>query len=153
MQDGGFGFCLSEDMRERVAHLTCAAQGLYFVISGVWPVVHLESFMRVTGPKTDDWLVQAFGLLVAGVGVVLVRAWLRGRSRTVADVALATASTLAFIDVWFVARGRVPPIYLADAAVESAFVVAWIIVLVGTSTTSREDGLAQPTHAKAANKS
>jgi hypothetical protein len=28
-------------------------QGAYFLVTGVWPLVHMPSFLAVTGPKTD----------------------------------------------------------------------------------------------------
>ena len=40
-------------------------QGAYFLATGIWPLLHLASFMRVTGPKTDRWLVKTVGALVA----------------------------------------------------------------------------------------
>src|SRR5690606_20176976 len=49
------------------------AQGWYYLASGVWPLVHYRSFIAVTGPKADDWLVRTFGALIAVVGVELVR--------------------------------------------------------------------------------
>ena len=40
-------------------------QGGYYLIMGAWPLVSLETFEMVTGPKTDHWLVQTVGALVA----------------------------------------------------------------------------------------
>ena len=39
-------------------------QAGYFVVTGVWPIVHMRSFLAVTGPKTDLWLVKTIGVLV-----------------------------------------------------------------------------------------
>jgi hypothetical protein len=33
-------------------------QGLYYTISGMWAQVSIDTFMMVTGPKTDIWLVK-----------------------------------------------------------------------------------------------
>ena len=41
------------------------AQSVYYVSTGVWPIVHLRSFMALTGRKRDTWLVQTFGALAA----------------------------------------------------------------------------------------
>ena len=38
---------------------------------------------------------------------------------------MGSAAGLALIDVIFVARRRISPIYLADAAAETALLVAW----------------------------
>lgn len=107
----------------------CLAQGVYFLASGAWPWIHLESFERVTGPKHDHWLVKTVGALVAVVGGVLVDAAVRGRAadRAVALTAVGTAAALAAIDVNFVQKGRISPVYLADALVEALIVGAWQI--------------------------
>src|SRR4051794_41964369 len=54
------------------------AQGAYYTLTGLWPLVHMASFEAVTGPKTDDWLVRMVGLLAAVIGATLLTA---GRHR------------------------------------------------------------------------
>ena len=102
-------------------------QGLYFAATGIWSLVHLRSFERVTGPKTDKWLVQTVGVLVTVIGGALASAGLR---RTItaetAGLAIGAAVGLGTIDTVFTATGRIAPIYLADAAVEAALVMAWL---------------------------
>ena len=96
------------------------AQGVYYVATGVWPVLDLRSFEAVTGPKQDDWLVRTFGLLIAVVGVELVHrphsAWLGAG----AAAALGAAETV------FVAKGRISPVYLLDAMLGACFVGGWL---------------------------
>ncbi|MDP8905718.1 MAG: hypothetical protein M3N29_10510 [Chloroflexota bacterium] len=98
------------------------AQGAYYIVSGLWPVVHLPSFYAVTGPKQESWLVQTFGLLTAAVGGGLLAAKGREERIAVERIALGAAAALAVADVSFVARRRVGPVYLLDAALEAAFV-------------------------------
>jgi hypothetical protein len=50
------------------------AQGLVYVTSGLWPLVHLRSFEAITGPKTDRWLVKTIGALIAEPGLLQRRA-------------------------------------------------------------------------------
>jgi hypothetical protein len=102
------------------------AQGVYFAATGVWPLLHMRSFERVTGPKVDKWLVRTVGVLVAVVGGVLVSAGMRRavNGETV-GLAIGTAAGLGAIDVVYASCGRISPIYLADAAVEAALVTAW----------------------------
>ncbi|MFH5804425.1 hypothetical protein ACG2DA_10255, partial [Alienimonas sp. DA493] len=56
----------------RWARRLLVGQGLYYVATGVWPLVHIRSFEFVTGPKTDDWLVQTVGALVLAIGGTLL---------------------------------------------------------------------------------
>ncbi len=95
-------------------------QGLYYVATGIWPVLHLRSFMLLTGPKQDTWLVKTFGVLVAAIGTTLVAHQSAATDRSAARVAVASALALSACEIVFVARGRVRPIYLADAALELA---------------------------------
>src|SRR5438270_11614006 len=39
-------------------------QGVYYLLTGVWPLVSIDTFQMVTGPKTDLWLVQTVGALI-----------------------------------------------------------------------------------------
>jgi hypothetical protein len=99
-------------------------QGAYYIVSGLWPIVSLRSFEWVTGPKTDGWLVKMVGLLAAVIGAVLAGRAARGEQP---DIALGVGSAAAFgvIDVVYASRGRISPIYLADAAGEAALIGAW----------------------------
>jgi hypothetical protein len=104
-------------------------QSAYFVLTGIWPIMHIESFMRVTGPKRDLWLVKTVGVLVAVIGATIGLAGLRGRltDETIL-LAVGSALGLATIDIVYVARKTISPIYLADAAVEAVIVVTWCIL-------------------------
>jgi hypothetical protein len=103
-----------------------ALQGVFYLATGVWPLVHIESFMAVTGPKTDLWLVYTVGVLVAVVGAVLLLAARSGRiTPEVVLLAVGAALGLTAIDVIFVARQVIDPIYLLDAAAEVLLVVGW----------------------------
>lgn len=101
-----------------------SAQGIYYVASGLWPIIHLRSFMAVSGRKHDTWLVQTFGAFIAAVGAVLIREANASSGQHAQRLAITTAVTLAAADTWFVSRGRISPIYLADALVELALAAA-----------------------------
>ncbi len=106
-------------------------QGVYYVLTGVWPLVSIDTFQMVTGPKTDLWLVQTVGALIAVIAAVLLAAvWRRRATAEVILLALASAMALIGVDVVFVVRQVIDPIYLLDAAVEALLVVMWIVALI-----------------------
>ncbi len=111
-----------EERGARVA----ALQGAYFVATGLWPIVHLRSFTWITGPKPEGWLVKMVGLLAACVGGTLLAA-ARHRRLTpeLRALALGSAASFAAVDVWYVARRRISPVYLLDAAAEIPLVLYW----------------------------
>jgi hypothetical protein len=97
------------------------AQGAYYVATGVAPFVSRRAFEAVTGPKREWWLVETVGVLVTAVGGGLLGAAARDRvTPELLTIAIGCAGGLAAIDVVYVARGRIAPTYLADAAVQLA---------------------------------
>jgi hypothetical protein len=101
-------------------------QGLFCASTGLWPIVHLASFERVTGPKPEGWLVKTVGALLVATGAALALASRRPLAREWALLGGGTAVALAAIDVWYAGvRRRISPVYLLDAPVELAIAVAW----------------------------
>jgi hypothetical protein len=96
-------------------------QAVYYVVSGLWPIIHLRSFMAVTGPKQDTWLVKTFGAFIVGIGAVLLSARGAGERRLASRLAVTSAVTLAAAEAWYVGRRRISPMYLADAVLELLF--------------------------------
>jgi hypothetical protein len=107
-------------------------QGTYFLITGIWPIVSIDTFQAVTGPKTDLWLVKTVGVVVAIVGIVLAIAGLRD-AVTLEIVVLAAGSALglAIIDIRYSLADAISRIYLLDACVELAIVLLWFQVSLG----------------------
>jgi hypothetical protein len=102
-------------------------QGLYFVATGMWPVLSRRSFERVTGPKADFWLAQTVGVLVTGIGTVILVAERRRRiTPEIQLLAVASATGLALVDVAFVARNRISKVYLLDALAEASLTAGWL---------------------------
>src|SRR4051794_19239540 len=66
-------------------------QGVYYLVTGVWPLVSIETFQMVTGRKTDHletgreadhWLVMTVGVLITAVALtLLLAAWRRKNPR------------------------------------------------------------------------
>ncbi|MDB5073683.1 MAG: hypothetical protein JWM87_4794 [Candidatus Eremiobacteraeota bacterium] len=99
----------------------------YYIVSGVWPLAHMRSFEAVTGPKADKWLVKTVGALALANGVALAFG-ARRDAIALETIVLAACSATAFaaIDLVYVSRGTIRPVYLADAAVELALAAAII---------------------------
>jgi hypothetical protein len=105
-------------------------QALYFVVTGIWPCLEIRSFQKISGPKTDLWLVKTVGVLVAVIGGVIGMAGIRRRiTPEIAGLAIGSSAGLAAIDIFYSGRGRISRIYLLDALVEVLFIVAWAVGL------------------------
>jgi hypothetical protein len=106
----------------------CWVQGMYFLLTGVLPLISIRTFEAITGPKTDKWLVQTVGVLVTVIGAVLLLAAHAQRfSFEIGLLAVGSALGLAAIDIVFVARKRIGRIYLLDAAAEVLLALGWIV--------------------------
>jgi hypothetical protein len=110
---------------------TLVCQGVYYCATGLWPLVSLATFEQVTGPKTDDWLVQTVGVLAAAIGVALLAGAVRPTPvRETIILALCGAFAFGGVDVTFALSGTISPIYLVDAVVQLGFVtflaIGWL---------------------------
>src|SRR5438874_11329800 len=72
------------------------AQGIYYLLTGLWPLLAISSFQRVTGPKHDLWLVQTVGVLIAVIGgTLLIAGWRRRGTPEIFFLAVGSAVGLA----------------------------------------------------------
>jgi ABC-type cobalamin transport system permease subunit len=102
-----------------------AAQAVYYISTGAWAVAHRRSFEAVTGRKPDYWLVRTVGLLATAIGAALAVAARSERSSAESGVlAVGAGAAFSLVDVVCVARRRVDPIYLGDAALHAALAAA-----------------------------
>ena len=110
-------------------------QGMYFLLTGIWPWLHIKSFMAVTGPKTDIWLVQTVGMLAAVIGItLLIQVVTKKIPTTIGWLGLLSALGFGFIDIWFaVVKDIISDIYLVDFGVEVGFGLVWGYFLVSGS--------------------
>jgi hypothetical protein len=101
-------------------------QAIFYVLTGIWSLVGIRSFQKVTGPKVDIWLVKTVGVLVTVIGGALGLAGYRRRiTPEVTILAVGSAAGLAAIDVVYVAQKRIRPVYLLDAAAEVGLIALW----------------------------
>jgi hypothetical protein len=113
---------------EGVRRLVARVQGWFYVATGVWPIVDIDSFQAVTGPKTDLWLVRTVGVLVTVIGATILLAVRQRRLDTpIVVLAVGSALGLASIELVYALAGRISPVYLADAAAEIVIAGIWMV--------------------------
>jgi hypothetical protein len=99
-------------------------QGAYYLATGIWPLISMRTFESVTGPKVDKWLVNTVGVLVGVIGAVLIAGANRRAANPEAQLlAAGSAAGLAAIDVTYVMKRRIAPVYLLDALGEVALLI------------------------------
>jgi hypothetical protein len=107
--------------------VVASLQAAYYAATAIAPLISRRRFEAVTGPKSEWWLVITVSGLVGAIGVSLCLAAIRDEVGAEAAVLGAgSAAALGAIDVVYVARRRIAPVYLLDGAAELALVAAWL---------------------------
>ncbi len=115
-------------------------QTIYYGLTGIWPLVSIQTFQMVTGKKTDHlvtgdendhWLVMTVGVLITAIAISLFVAALRRKlaPETIA-LAISAATGLAAIDFIYVGRRVLFPIYLIDGVLECFLIGAWLSIVL-----------------------
>ena len=106
-------------------------QGIYFFITGIWPLVHMPSFLFVTGPKTDLWLVETVGILITSISIgILLSAYTKDIGKPIILIAISSAGGMATVDITYVIKRIISPVYLLDAIPEVLFILCWFFILL-----------------------
>lgn len=101
---------------------------MYFLLPSVWPLLHMSSFLAVTGPKTDLWLVRTVALLLVAISLAfLTAAWRREYTPALGVLAVGSACGLAGVDFYYALQDRIWDTYLIDGVGEIVLVLAWMI--------------------------
>jgi hypothetical protein len=109
-------------------YLVALVQGIYFLVFGIWPILHMDSFLHVTGPKTDLWLVKTVGIILAAIGAALIVAYATAEiNSSIVVLAIGSALSLAIVEFIYVAKRVISPIYLADAVAELILIGWWLV--------------------------
>src|SRR5215204_6110532 len=98
------------------------AQGIYTFLTATWPIVDIESFMLVTGYKTDLWLVKTVSILLLAISISLLLCTVfKQFNYPVALLALLVAVGMAYVDFYYSLNNTISKIYMADGFVEIGF--------------------------------
>jgi hypothetical protein len=101
------------------------AHGVYYLLTGLWPVFNASTFQKVTGPKTDIWLVKTAGILFANIGLL----FLLGQPGQLKLFAISVAVCIAAFEAYYSLRKVISKIYLLDAAVEIVLAAGWLLFI------------------------
>ncbi|AKD05065.1 hypothetical protein POKO110462_17890 [Pontibacter korlensis] len=109
------------------AILLAVVQGAFWLLTGLWPFVHLPSFLWVTGPKKDIWLLYTVSVLITAIGGTLLAAGIRKQvTSEIKGLAIAGAAGLTGIDVYYALNDVIWDVYLLDAVAETVLLTLWL---------------------------
>src|SRR5262249_20641887 len=102
------------------------AQGLYYLLLGLFSLLAPGAYQTVTGHTGDPWVMQVFGVLMLVVGGALcVAAYRRQGTPEVLFIAFGSALGLIGVDIHLVYRGY-SYLYLLDAVLQASLVAFWV---------------------------
>jgi len=100
-------------------------QGLYYLITALWPIAHITSFEIVTGKKRNHWLVYTVASLLLVSSLVYLYSGFKNAPTPVETIILSVGNALALtcIDLIFVFNHKIRKIYLLDASLELLIII------------------------------
>lgn len=106
-------------------------QGVYTLLTALWGLIDIDSFMAVTGPKTDIWLVKTVSTVLLAIAITLI-SYIYVKSDPLPAILLGffTSAGLAAIDFYYSGRDVISPVYALDGMAEVLFALAWIYLLL-----------------------
>ena len=101
--------------------------GSWYALTGIWALLHLESFLRVTGSFHNPFKTQANGALFLALGIFFF--WTAKKKKEMIPVSIlagALAIALFAIDFKFLMRGEIGAIFWV-AALEELLAASLIV--------------------------
>jgi hypothetical protein len=114
-------------------------QGLYTLITAIWGLLDIDSFMAVTGPKYDIWLVKTVSALLVAISASLL-SFLAVRAHPLPAIVLGSLAALglAAIDIYYTAIDRIKWVYFLDAVPEFIFFIAWMVLFIKRASLTKK---------------
>lgn len=109
-------------------------QAIYVSITAIWPLVHIESFMQVTGYKTDVWLVKTVSVLLFPLMILLYRSVIKSKpiSLTISAALISATAGLIIVELVYYFKGTIAQVYFWDTIIETIFLLWWIHMFLST---------------------
>jgi hypothetical protein len=119
----------------KVYNLLSLVQGVYTLLTALWALVDIKSFMEVTGPKTDTWLVKTVAVVLLPIAVCFLWGLFFNSDRLlIIVVGIMSSAGLAFIDFYYTTNGTIKWIYQADGYLQLLFLLLWVFLFVRHTT-------------------
>lgn len=125
---GGAAEGSAVERRNRFRRLAIMAQGLYYILTGLWPLAHFASFSRAVALPVNPFQAQAFGAVLVVIGAHFMEAGRRappGSSATLLGIAVAGA--IAVVDMVWLPRLASASALWVDLVAEVAIAVALVV--------------------------
>lgn len=114
----------------KLIKLLLRIQSSYIFITAAWPIIDIKSFIAVTGPKNDLWLVKTVAALLISVSVTLGSfLFIKTDLRPAIILGASTSAAFIIVDFYYAISNVISDIYMADGLLETVFLLGWIIII------------------------
>jgi hypothetical protein len=114
----------------KIIRILLLIQGVYTTLTALWGLIDIHSFMVVTGPKTDIWLVKTVSAILVCVGLTLLTNLRSGENLAPrAMLSVSSAVALSCIDFYYAEAGIIRRIYELDGIMQLLFLLTWGVVM------------------------
>jgi hypothetical protein len=105
-------------------------QTLYYFITAAWALVVIKSFMEITGPKADVWLVKTVSVLLLAISFCfLANLFIKSNPWPAIILAGGCCIFLAFIDFYYAGKQTISAVYFLDGIAEVLLLLVWLFVI------------------------
>jgi hypothetical protein len=107
---------------------TLLFQGFYYLIISVWPLIHIDSFLIITGYKQDVWLVKMVSVIILCISLTILYALsLKEKNIPVFFLSFISPVGFLFVELYYVNNNTIKEIYLVDALLELQIILVWLV--------------------------
>lgn len=114
-------------MQQKRTQLIPLLHGIYLMITALWALLFLNSFVKITGIKTDIWLVKTIAILLLPYSLLFMwKSTHTPKLPVVNVVAVMLCMGLTTINAYYYAEGVLGTFYMIDAWIEIFLSVWWL---------------------------
>jgi hypothetical protein len=118
----------------RSSNIILAIQGMYISITSIWPLIHLHSFLQITGSTSDIHLLKTMSLLLLCIGISFIsQSAQRGSSAGIRMLAFNVAIALTIVDFYYTTTRVISEVYVIDGFIQLLFVSLWLFKTISRS--------------------
>jgi len=119
------------DRKTQKKRLSLILQSLYYLFTGLWPLLHMLSFSAESGPKANEWLLKTeIMLIVCIIAAFMIDLYTRRYTTSIVFLAISSSIGFLYIDLWHTLFHGMTGIYLIDSATHLVLMTVWSIWLV-----------------------
>ena len=105
--------------------------GVYVLLTAIWALIDIGSFMSVTGPKSDIWLVKTVAVLLLPISLCILFPLFSSINPLLSIlVSMLSAAGLAAIDFYYTSNNTISAVYQYDGILQILFLISWLYILV-----------------------